>query len=148
MTRTNRERITFFFNPATKPETTTDGTKQITKLTIALFWSYLLGLLAKIKCSICSYQLNLWYGGHWPPSRLNSFLDHGRTNRFIGPSLKWPRYCTHLPSVAGASAPTQKLTTRRRTLFSFFEFFMFFCVLLVFHLVGVCGAGDQRTTPL
>ena len=23
--------------------------------------SYLLGLLAKIKCSICSYQLNLWY---------------------------------------------------------------------------------------
>ena len=36
--------------------------------------SYLLGLLAKIKCSICSYQLNLWYGGHWPPSRLNLFL--------------------------------------------------------------------------
>ena len=35
---------------------------------------YLLGLLAKIKCSICSYQLNLWYGGHWPPSRLNLFL--------------------------------------------------------------------------
>ena len=26
--------------------------------------SYLLGLLAKIKCSICSYQLNLWYGNH------------------------------------------------------------------------------------
>ena len=23
--------------------------------------TYLLGLLAKIKCSICSYQLNLWY---------------------------------------------------------------------------------------
>ena len=23
--------------------------------------AYLLGLLAKIKCSICSYQLNLWY---------------------------------------------------------------------------------------
>jgi hypothetical protein len=22
---------------------------------------YLLGLLAKIKCSICSYQLNIWY---------------------------------------------------------------------------------------
>ena len=37
-------------------------------------WPYLLGLLAKIKCSICSYQLNLWYGGHWPPSRLNLFL--------------------------------------------------------------------------
>ena len=26
-----------------------------------LIVSYLLGLLAKIKCSICSYQLNLWY---------------------------------------------------------------------------------------
>ena len=26
--------------------------------------SYLLGLLAKIKCSICSYQLNLWYVAH------------------------------------------------------------------------------------
>ena len=30
--------------------------------------AYLLGLLAKIKCSICSYQLNLWYllhGNKW-----------------------------------------------------------------------------------
>ena len=26
--------------------------------------AYLLGLLAKIKCSICSYQLNLWYVAH------------------------------------------------------------------------------------
>ena len=26
--------------------------------------AYLLGLLAKIKCSICSYQLNLWYAAH------------------------------------------------------------------------------------
>ena len=26
--------------------------------------SYLLGLLSKIKCSICSYQLNLWYVAH------------------------------------------------------------------------------------
>ena len=26
--------------------------------------AYLLGLLAKIKCSICSYQLNLWYVTH------------------------------------------------------------------------------------
>jgi hypothetical protein len=33
--------------------------------------SYLLGLLAKIKCSICSYQLNLWYGRHLPPFKIN-----------------------------------------------------------------------------
>ena len=32
--------------------------------------SSLLGLLAKIKCSICSYQLNLWYEGHVFSSRL------------------------------------------------------------------------------
>ena len=35
---------------------------------VFLFNSYLLGLLAKIKCSICSYQLNLWYGIHVVPS--------------------------------------------------------------------------------
>jgi len=27
----------------------------------------LLGLLAKIKCSICSYQFNIWYGRHSRP---------------------------------------------------------------------------------
>ena len=32
----------------------------------AIFVS-LLGLLAKIKCSICSYQFNIWYGVHSAP---------------------------------------------------------------------------------
>jgi hypothetical protein len=27
--------------------------------------SYLLGLLAKIKCSICSYQCENWYSTYW-----------------------------------------------------------------------------------
>ena len=27
------------------------------------------------KCSICSYQLNIWYGGHVSPSILNWFLQ-------------------------------------------------------------------------
>ena len=27
--------------------------------------SYLLGLLAKIKCSICSYQCENWYLSYW-----------------------------------------------------------------------------------
>ena len=36
----------------------------------AAAWLYLLGLLAKIKCSICSYQLNIWYG-NTVPSILN-----------------------------------------------------------------------------
>ena len=54
--------------------------KKLNILLVTLFFAYLLGLLAKIKCSICSYQLNLWYGGHWPPSRLNSFLDRVEDN--------------------------------------------------------------------
>ena len=37
----------------------------------------LLGLLAKIKCSICSYQLNLWYKEHVSFSRLTLFLCLG-----------------------------------------------------------------------
>ena len=32
--------------------------------TIALEKLSLLGLMAKIKCSICSYQFNIWYAGH------------------------------------------------------------------------------------
>lgn len=37
----------------------------------------LLGLLAKIKCSICSYQLNIWYAAHWAAHILNWFLELG-----------------------------------------------------------------------
>jgi hypothetical protein len=33
-----------------------------------------LGLLAKIKCSICSYQFNVWYVGHWSTTILNLFF--------------------------------------------------------------------------
>ena len=34
----------------------------------------LLGLLAKIKCSICSYQFNIWYTGNAQYSILNEFF--------------------------------------------------------------------------
>ena len=33
--------------------------------TLQPFISYLLGLLAMIKCSICSYQCDNWYVSHW-----------------------------------------------------------------------------------
>ena len=33
-----------------------------------------LGLLAKIKCSICSYQFNIWYTGNVQYSILNEFF--------------------------------------------------------------------------
>ena len=38
------------------------------------------------KCSICSYQLNIWYGGHVPPSRLNWFLQGDRVQE-LAPAL-------------------------------------------------------------
>jgi len=38
----------------------------------------LLGLMAKIKCSICSYQFNIWYAGHSPAQILIWFLEAGR----------------------------------------------------------------------
>ena len=40
--------------------------------------SSLLGLLAKIKCSICSYQFNLWYAVHSTAHRLFWFLASGQ----------------------------------------------------------------------
>ena len=32
---------------------------------LRVYWSYLLGLLAMIKCSICSYQCDNWYVSNW-----------------------------------------------------------------------------------
>ena len=37
----------------------------------------LLGLLAKIMCSICSFQLNIWNAPHWGACILNWFLNLG-----------------------------------------------------------------------
>ena len=38
----------------------------------------LLGLMAKIKCSICSYQFNIWYAGHSSAHILIWFLAFGQ----------------------------------------------------------------------
>ena len=46
--------------------------------TIALENLSLLGLMAKIKCSICSYQFNIWYAGHRPAHILIWFLAFGQ----------------------------------------------------------------------
>jgi hypothetical protein len=43
-----------------------------------LFWLSLLGLMAKIKCSICSYQFNIWYAGHRLAHILILFLAFGQ----------------------------------------------------------------------
>ena len=43
----------------------------------------LLGLLAKIKCSICSYQFNIWYTGHWLVD-INLIFGIGELSQFTG----------------------------------------------------------------
>ena len=47
-------------HPAKKPIQNSAGVA-VFRAPSGLIQAYLLGLLAKIKCSICSYQLNLWY---------------------------------------------------------------------------------------
>ncbi len=43
------------------------------------------------KCSICSYQLNIWYAPHWGASILNWFLELGRdAGACSGSSAGWP----------------------------------------------------------
>ena len=45
--------------------------------------SILLGLLAKIKCSICSYQFNIWYTGHCLVD-INLIFGLGELSQFTG----------------------------------------------------------------
>ena len=55
---------------------------------------YLLGLLALIKCSICSYQPNIWYGAP-APRYLTKFFEGGfgstsEATRSPFPACPWP----------------------------------------------------------
>ena len=73
----------------------------------------LLGLLAKIKCSICSYQLNIWYGTHWVPRIL--WLIFGSRLRKRGlppPSHGLSRYCT---TSEYGPFPSGKLVKQQKT---------------------------------
>ena len=48
------------------------------------------------KCSICSYQLNIWYEGHGSSSMLNWFLDGDRVSAACcGSIMCWP--CIAVP---------------------------------------------------
>ena len=48
------------------------------------------------KCSICSYQLNIWYEGHRSSSILNWFLDGDRVSAACcGSIMCWP--CIAVP---------------------------------------------------
>ena len=77
--------------------------------------SYLLGLLAKIKCSICSYQLNLWYEDHVFSSRLTLFLCKGPWWLFtVYLSPPWPLYC----STSGSRDPHHLKNKERKFTYS------------------------------
>ena len=52
------------FRPETKETIRNSAPAPVLRATSGQYQAYLLGLLAKIKCSICSYQLNLWYVAH------------------------------------------------------------------------------------
>ena len=57
------------------------------------------------KCSICSYQLNIWYEGHRPSSILNWFLDGDRVSAACcGSIMCWP--CIAVPQ-GSAHFPTK-----------------------------------------
>ena len=49
-------------------------------------WHRFSAFWLRSKCSICSYQLNIWYGGHVPPSILNWFLQ-GDEVQELAPAL-------------------------------------------------------------
>ena len=54
-------------------------TKSLTRDSSRVFANVsLLGLMAKIKCSICSYQFNIWYAGHSSAHILIWFLAFGQ----------------------------------------------------------------------
>ena len=86
----------------------------------------LLGLLAKIMCSICSFQLNIWNATHRVACILNWFLNLGHG---IGAcsvlSTGWPGIAV-LP---GSAHPQGLKYTKERTLFHSFSFtFYFYCI--------------------
>ena len=64
--------------------------QQITEINLAIAYlskTSLLGLLAKIKCSICSYQFNIWYGAHSVPHILILFVALGQgTEVYLTPT--------------------------------------------------------------
>jgi len=59
------------------------------------------------KCSICSYQLNIWYEGHVPSSILNWFLTgDGGLGACTAPVASWPSIAVPLGSAHG---PTYRI---------------------------------------
>ena len=56
--------------------------------------SYLLGLLAKIKCSICSYQCENWYLLYGEAIFTSISSGNGSSGGLLSTPLELPRTCT------------------------------------------------------
>ena len=70
--------------------------RYITYLLIGLTCYRFSAFWLRSKCSICSYQLNIWYEGHRPSSILNWFLDGDRVSAACcGSIMCWP--CIAVP---------------------------------------------------
>ena len=66
-----------------------------------------LGLLAKIKCSICSLEFDNSNGGHCPPCYLTYFSGgHPNSSACTAGMAVWPWHCT----TALAEHPLNKLS--------------------------------------
>ena len=109
----------------------------------------LLGLLAKIKCSICSYQLNIWYAAHWAAHILNWFLELGCGKEAC---LVPATGCLGIalpPSVAHFPLGKKYSIDKRLTCFLFFVVFFFFAVFCCWgrqHLGSLWLTGVPRVS--
>ena len=66
------------------------------RLLEANIWYRFSAFWLRSKCSICSYQLNIWYEGHRSSSILNWFLDGDRVSAACcGSIMCWP--CIAVP---------------------------------------------------
>ena len=66
--------------------------KRIIDIMLSVFWQYRFSAFwLRSKCSICSYQLNIWYVAHWVTTILNWFLElGGDAGACSDPSTGWP----------------------------------------------------------
>lgn len=85
-------------------------------------WVSLLGLLAKIMCSICSFQNNIWNAAHRAASILIWFLDDRPWNRGLPrPGHGLARFCT--TAGIGPHSPLGEINKNKVR----FDFQLLFC---------------------
>lgn len=83
------------------------------------------------KCSICSYQLNIWYVPHWGTSILNWFLNTGEMSGACSAlATGWPGIAVHPGS---AHFPPGKKTNNKKKKEPGEYYGTFGCILFLFY---------------